>query len=212
MHSLALCEDGSLWAWGWNKVGQIGNGKGGEQDSKELLPVRVWQHEGLGDIVAISAGFKYNLALCEDGSLWTWGENYFGQIGNGKGEEVYSKEPLPVRVSKPEGMGNVLAISTGWFHNLALCEDGSLWAWGNNSSGQIGNGKGGEEDSKELLPVRVRKPEGMGDVLAISAGAAHNLALCEDGSLWAWGTTRPARSATQRAERCQQRTSACPCA
>ncbi|MDZ7814467.1 MAG: hypothetical protein U5N86_00220 [Planctomycetota bacterium] len=55
-------------------------------------------------------------------------------------------------------MGNIVTISAGALHNLALCEDGSLWAWGYNASGQIGNGKGGEEDSEELLPVRVSKP------------------------------------------------------
>ncbi|MDZ7815278.1 MAG: hypothetical protein U5N86_04505 [Planctomycetota bacterium] len=180
-HNLALCEDGSLWAWGHNGGGQIGNGKGGEWDSEELLPVRVRKPDGMGNVLAISAGGAHSLALCEDGSLWAWGYNLFGQIGNGK----VGEEHLPVRVSKPEGMGNVVAISAGGVHNLALCQDGSLWAWGENYSGQIGNGKG--IDSKEPLPVRVSKPEGMGDVLAISAGSAYSLALCEDGSLWAWG-------------------------
>ncbi|MDZ7814468.1 MAG: hypothetical protein U5N86_00225 [Planctomycetota bacterium] len=161
VHNLALCEDGSLWAWGWNDYGQIGNGKGGKEYSKEPLPVRVSKPEDMGNVLAISAGGTHNLALCEDGSLWAWGENDDGQIGNGKGGEKDSKELLPVRVWKPQGMGNVVAFSAGGAHNLALCEDGSLWAWGWNKYGQIGNGKGGKKGSKELLPVRVRKPEGM---------------------------------------------------
>ncbi|MDZ7814560.1 MAG: hypothetical protein U5N86_00740 [Planctomycetota bacterium] len=69
-------------------------------------------------------------------------------------------------------MGNVVAISAGDEHSLALCEDGSLWAWGSNEFGQIGNGKGGEKDSKVLLPVRASKPEGMGNVVSISAGGS----------------------------------------
>ncbi|MDZ7815265.1 MAG: hypothetical protein U5N86_04435 [Planctomycetota bacterium] len=184
-HTLCVDKDGSLWAWGQNEYGQIGTGKGG--DSKEPLPVRVSKPQGMGNVVSISAGGYHSLALCEDGSLWAWGWNYFGQLGNGKGGEEDSKVLLPVRVLKPEGMGDVVAISAGRFHSLALCEDGSLWAWGDNEHGQSGNGKGGEWESKELLPVRVSKPEGMGEVLAISSGLAHNLALCEDGSLWAWG-------------------------
>ncbi|MDZ7816964.1 MAG: hypothetical protein U5N86_13550 [Planctomycetota bacterium] len=112
----------------------------------------------MGNVVAISAGDIHSLALCEDGSLWAWGDNNFGQIGNG---EKGSKELLPVRVSKPEDMRDVVAISAGGWHNIVLCEDGSLWAWGSNSHGEIGNAKGGEWDTIELLPVRVRKPEGM---------------------------------------------------
>ncbi|MDZ7814563.1 MAG: hypothetical protein U5N86_00755 [Planctomycetota bacterium] len=186
-HNLALCEDGSLWTWVKTIPARSATAKGEEVYSKEPLPVRVSKPEGMGNVLAISAGWFHNLALCEDGSLWAWGNNSSGQIGNGKGGEEDSKELLPVRVRKPEGMGNVVAISAGAAHNLALCEDGSLWAWGNNSSGQIGNAKGGEVYSKEFLPVPVRKPEDMGNIVTISAGALHNLALCEDGSLWAWG-------------------------
>ncbi|MDZ7815266.1 MAG: hypothetical protein U5N86_04440 [Planctomycetota bacterium] len=137
---------------------QIGNGGKG---TEELLPVRVSKPEGMGHVLAISAGGSHNLALCEDGSLWAWGLNYSGQVGNGKG--IDSKEPLPVRVSKPEGMGDVLAISAGSAYSLALCEDGSLWAWGNNWFGQLGNGKGGEVYSIELLPVRVQLPPAKGN-------------------------------------------------
>ena len=182
-HSLALCEDGSVWAWGENRGGQLGNGEGGELKGKEVLPVRVKKPKGMGKVVSISTGGFHSLALCEDGSVWAWGYNKYGQLGNGGVRD--DKELLPVRVKKPKGIGKAVSISAGGNHSLALCEDGSVWAWGYNKYGQLGNEKAGENE-EEHSPVRVETPKGMGKVTSISAGGDHSLALCENGSVWAW--------------------------
>jgi alpha-tubulin suppressor-like RCC1 family protein len=177
-HSLALKGDGSLWAWGYNSDGQLGDGTLGAQADKST-PVQV---SGMGPgsrVVAIAAGPFHTLALKSDGSIWAWGRNIEGELGDGK----YAGQVTPVQVS---GMGpgsGVIAIAAGTYHSLALKKDGSVWGWGGNYRGQLGSGG----TSVERTPVQV---SGMGPgsgVVAIAAGTAHSLALKSDGSLWAWG-------------------------
>ncbi|MDZ7814559.1 MAG: hypothetical protein U5N86_00735 [Planctomycetota bacterium] len=123
-------------------------------------------------------------------------------LSGGAGETVIERSRTSgTRSYETDATAQQSRISAGRKHTLCLDKYGSLWAWGDNGWGQIGNAKDGEEDSKELLPVPIRKPEDMGDVLAISAGSFHNVVLCEDGSLWAWGRNMyTARSETVRAE------------
>ncbi|MED1945309.1 RCC1 repeat- and reductase domain-containing protein [Brevibacillus formosus] len=162
--SIALKNDGTVWAWGVN----IGDGK---RYSESDVPVQV---KGLENVVAVSAGNSHNMVLKDDGTVWAWGSNRVGNVGNGTKKDVYA----PVQVSK---LSDVKAIATGFQHSLALKNDGTVWAWGGNRNGQLGNGF--NED--KTTPVRV---VGLEDVVSIAAGDYHSVALKSDGTVWTWGS------------------------
>jgi len=171
-HAAAIREDGQLWLWGLNNHGQLGIGtfslgpNYGESAPRAIATNHSWK--------AVATGQYFTLALREDGMLWSWGENYNGVLGIGM-FSTNSPSPQPV-------MTNVTwrAISAGSSHALALRDDGTLWAWGLNSHGQLGDGTITNRNS----PVRVFSNKTWA---AISAGGYHSVALATDGTLWAWG-------------------------
>lgn len=165
-HAVALQTDGSLWAWGNNSVGQVGDGTFADRS----LPVRIGTDTGW---IAVAARGYHTLALKVDGTLWSWGFNDSGQLGLGH----RATSPVPARVG---AASNWVSISAGLGHSLGLTADGALWAWGENGSGQLGNGSTGDL----LWPGQVF-PAGVWT--AASAGDLHSLAMRADGSLWAWG-------------------------
>jgi alpha-tubulin suppressor-like RCC1 family protein len=163
---VALEQDGSLWAWGDNSAGQLGDGT----FVNKSTPVRVGTAT---DWVALAAGHYYTLALKKDGSLWAWGDNSSGQLGDGT---TYRKS-MPVRV---DSATDWVAVAPGSTHTVALKQDGSLWAWGDNTYGQLGDGT----TVPKLTPARIDTAT---DWVAMAAGNVHTVALKQDGSLWAWG-------------------------
>ncbi len=180
-HSLALNPDGRVWAWGNNNQGQLGDGTQGMSapglsgTENRHEPVRVLD---LTDVVSIGAGKMHSLALKSDGMVWAWGWNDFGQLGDGtRGVFGNRNRSEPVRVL---GLTDVVAIHAGGGHSLALTSGGRVWAWGSNSSGQLGDGTTRSRNE----PVHV---SGLIDVVAISAGSGHSLALTSGGRVWAWG-------------------------
>ena len=129
----------------------------------------------MGDAVAIAAGKFHSLALRSDGTVWAWGANESGQLGNGSNAPSAS----PVQVSNLTG---IIAVAAGCAaqHNLALMNDGTVWTWGNNDYGQLGNGT----TASSNVPVQVL---GLSGITAIAAEWTHSLALRSDGTVWAWG-------------------------
>ena len=182
-HSLALCSDGSIAAWGQNEFGQLGN----DSTAERLEPVAVDPAGVLvgKTVIAVSAGASYSLALCSDGTLAAWGQNYFGQLGN----DSMANSHMPVAVDQTGVLAGktITAISAGAYHSLALCADGTLVSWGCNCFGQLGNNS--KTSSPEQVPVAVDTAGAIAGktVTSISAGASHSLALCSDGTLAAWG-------------------------
>lgn len=183
-HSLALCADSALLSWGYNVYGQLGN----NSTTDSLLPLAVTTTGTplAGKVVsAISAGYEHNLVLCFDGTMAAWGYNYNGQLGNNS----YTNSSVPVAVTTtgtPLAGKSVVAISSGTYHSLALCSDGTLAAWGYNLYGQLGN----NDSSDRSLPVAVTTagtPLAGKTVVSVSAGGYHNMALCSDGTLVTWG-------------------------
>ena len=176
-HSLALDASGTVWAWGANTWGQTGydTSLGYSLTAKPVLNLP------LGGFVAtrIAAGGGHSLALDAAGTVWSWGNNYAGQLGDG----TAVNRSVPVQVVGTAGSGvlqNVTAIAAGGSHTLALLADGSVVAWGYNTYGQLGNGT----LVSSSIPVTVT---GLGGVVAVAAGLDHSLALKSDGTVWAWG-------------------------
>lgn len=170
--SMALKSDGTVWAWGYNASGQLGDGN----TINSSVPVQV---SGLTGVTAIATGVYSAYALKSDGTVWAWGYNQDGELGNGGSG---GKSTTPVQVSGLTGVTAVTAVATGSNneHGMALKSDGTVWAWGNGLSGQLGNGT----TTSSTIPVEV---SGLSGVTAIAAGDAHSLALKSDGTVWAWG-------------------------
>lgn len=185
-HSLAVKRDGTAWAWGNNDAGQVGDGT----ITRRTAPVQVKGLDGVGfltDVTALTAGFQFSAALRSDGTVWVWGDNSSGQFGNG----TVNGSTTPVQVKGPDGtdfLTHVVGISAGSYHMVALKSDGTVWAWGDNSCWQMGDGT----TFNRTRPVQVPGFEGVGaltGIVAVAAGWAYSLALKADGTVWRWGTT-----------------------
>ncbi|MCE5324474.1 RCC1 repeat-containing protein [bacterium] len=168
-HTVALMSDGTVWAWGDNSHGQIGDGT---CTTTRSTPVKT----SITEVESIAAGYNGTAAIRNDEMVWTWGQNAWGQIGDGTTTNRY----FPVQVVNFTG---VVAVSAGGNFTVALKADGTVWAWGMNSSGELGDGT----TTNRLTPVRV---VGLDSIVDISAGAGHTVALKNDGTVWAWGTSR----------------------
>lgn len=164
--SLALCADGTVWTWGLNADGQLGDGS----TTLRRSPVRV---VGLTDAVAIAAGRDMAYAVRAGGTVVAWGNNAYGELGDG----TTTDRPTPGAVA---GLTAVTAIAAGRNHGLALHQDGTVSAFGANEYGQIGDGT----LTNRRTPVLVT---GLSGVTDVAAGAHHSYALRGDGRVSSWG-------------------------
>lgn len=177
----AIKTDGTLWMWGDNSYGQLGNGS--TEDSS--VPIQVME-----DVSAVSIGFGHTVALKKDGSLWAWGYNSMSQLGNGWKGNVKLDYGSYIQTVPVQIMKNVVAISAGDFHTAAIKTDGTLWMWGQNDMGQLGNGNVANSKTEDGKPVQSVPLQVMKNVAAVSAGRIHTAAIKTDGSLWTWGFNR----------------------
>ncbi len=164
-HTLAV-KGGTVWSWGLGHVGQLGTGVG---TVTSPVPVQV---PGLTNVVAVSAGFMHSLALKSDGTVWAWGYNALGQLGDGTTDLRYNPVQVP-------GLTGVVAVSAGGLHSLALLSNGTIRAWGWNGYGQLGNGG----TASSPTPVQVL---GSG-FSSVAAGLYHSVASRTNGTVAGWG-------------------------
>ncbi|MCL2354223.1 MAG: hypothetical protein FWC69_06325, partial [Defluviitaleaceae bacterium] len=203
-HSAAILADGSLWTWGVNNVGQIGDGTTINRNRPQRIMEDAifvalgsgftmaiksdnslwgwgWLVDGeivhspikiMDDVIYVSAGFRYVMIIKADGSLLGWGRNNVGQLGDGTTIDRHS----PIKI-----MDDVKYVSTGlgyFAHTMAIKGDGSLWGWGYNRHGQIGDGTTIDRHN----PVMISN-----NVVSVSVGVSHTMAIGSNGSLWGWG-------------------------
>ncbi|MDQ0059920.1 RCC1 domain-containing protein [Paenibacillus harenae] len=172
-HSLVLRQDGTVWAWGNNYWGALGDGS----TTDRYAPVQI---KSIKEVDRVAADDSHSLALLNDGTVWEWGIT----MPSASWDDP-TANPTPAQVT--DNLGNkfdsAVAISEGSQHHLALKSDGTVWAWGKNYSGQLGDGT----SSDDYYTRNIDQVKGLDSVTAISAGAAHNLAINSDGTVWAWG-------------------------
>lgn len=208
-HALAIQSNGTVWGWGDNSDGQLGDGT----TISATTPVQMLN---MSQAAAVTGGFDYSLILKTDGTVWATGGNSLGQLGDGttNGHTTVIQVPtlsnvIAIDASGSQslalksdgtvwawggadqssyhttptlvaGISNVIAISQGGGFALAAKADRTVWAWGRNSDGQLGDGT----NTDRTVPVQVM---GLTNVVAVSAGYYHALALRADGTVWAWG-------------------------
>jgi alpha-tubulin suppressor-like RCC1 family protein len=171
-HGLALLSDGSVYAWGDNSHGDLGNDSTTESDT----PVQVSLPAGVVP-VSVAAGVATSALVTADGDVYAWGANNAGQLGIGSTTDAQ----VPTLVSLPSGTV-VTSVSLGGAHLLALTSGGAVYAAGSNAFGQLGDNSIAQRTS----PVAVHLPTGT-QVAGIAAGFVHSLAVTSDGTVLAWG-------------------------
>ncbi|MCL2030989.1 MAG: hypothetical protein FWG93_05535, partial [Oscillospiraceae bacterium] len=191
-HIMFIRTDGSLWGFGINNEGQLGDGTTTDRTNPESA-VKV-----MDGVAAVSAGNRHTLAVKTDGSLWAWGQNLFGQLGDG----TTTDRLTPVKI-----MDGVAYASAGQTHSAAIKTDGTLWIWGADDANpmevmrdvvNISAGRGftlAITADKTLWTVRYNTPDKLlEDVIAVSSGGPTNetyqgfrAAVTSDGGLWVWG-------------------------
>lgn len=162
--SAALTTDGTVWTWGYERY-----------DGRDIFNTSPAAVPDLLDVVDIAAGYEHMVALKSDGTVWSWGSNYANQIANGNPWWKYQDVPFHVPNLPP-----IVKVASSYDHTLAIASDGTVWAWGYNFDGQLGNGT----SDPQQTPVQV---SGLTDVIAIATAYTYSLAMKSDGTVWAWG-------------------------
>jgi alpha-tubulin suppressor-like RCC1 family protein len=178
-HAIALGNDGTVWTWGTNASGQLGDGTRTDRFTPAQVP-------GIGNVVSVAAGSSFCLALDREGVVWGWGANAFVRFESGTEEDQLTPAPIA-------GLGRAIAIDAGRAHTVVLQDDGTLMCWGHNTFGATGTGLSQAEiadaqaNATAYTVTEPTRVPGLSDVVAIAAGGGHTLALTRNGDVWAWG-------------------------
>lgn len=171
-HSVRVVPADGAAAWGFNGVGQVGDGTTTQRNA----PVSI-STPANSTLAFVSAGDLHTVALDRNGVAWAWGQNINGQLGDGTTTDRW----IPTQVTMPPNT-TFHAISAGYRHTIAIDQDGAAWAWGRNSDGQLGDGT----TTQRTEPTLVAMPSGT-RFTAVAAGEYHSVALDEAGNAWGWG-------------------------
>jgi alpha-tubulin suppressor-like RCC1 family protein len=165
-HSFGIQSDGTLWGWGRNSDGQLGDGT----NVHRKTPIQIGTSSNWE---SITASQPHTVGIQSDGTLWAWGWNGYGELGDG----TFIQKNIPVQVGIDS---NWKSVDAGQFYTIALRKDGTLWAWGLNNYGQLGDGT----TTYKNTPIQIGTQSNW---QSISAGFDHTIGIQSDGTLWAWG-------------------------
>nr|WIF89110.1 InlB B-repeat-containing protein [Acholeplasma laidlawii] len=186
-HSTALTSSGRLFTWGYNDYGQLGDGT----TTKKYTPTEITSQFSLstGDkIISVSLGEFHSAALTSSGRLFTWGSNGSGQLGDGTITNKYTPTEITSRFSLSTG-DQIISVSLGGSYSAALTSSGRLFTWGNNYSGQLGDGT----STSKSTPTEITSQFNLvtkDKIIQVSLGYDHSAALTSSGRLFTWGYNR----------------------
>lgn len=180
-HTMVVKSDGTVWGWSTNG-GALGDGS----TTTRTSPVQVKDAAGVPFTSAreISAGQNFTLAVKLDGTVWAWGYNGYATLGDGT--NTTRLNPVQVRAPGGGGLGGVARLAAGQYHSMSIKTDGTVWSWGRNHRGQLGDGT---PTAEVAVAVRADAAPGvaLSDVVSIAAGVAHSAAVRANGTAYAWG-------------------------
>ncbi|NDI35183.1 S-layer homology domain-containing protein [Chengkuizengella sediminis] len=176
-HTVALDSEGTVFTWGNNSTGQLGDNTTEQKNEPQEITIEV--NDGVM-ITQVTTGRYHTVVLASDGTVYTWGENEYGQLGDDTIEQ--KNEPQEITVEVNDG-AMIQEVSAGGLHTVALANDGTVYTWGNNESGQLGYQTTGDyQDIPQEVTSLVEKT-----VEKVSAGGLHTVALVSDGTVYTWG-------------------------
>ena len=177
-HTCARALDGSAWCWGSNEHGAVGSGS---TMAKHRYPTHV---SSLGyDVASLGVAASHACALTTAGAMLCWGDNFFGQLGNG----TTAAQSVPVQVAALGSNVARIAMGESAQHTCAMTNDGTPWCWGWNSAGQLGNGSL-TDDSAPVQVAHTDDGQAFGEVTDMCTGWLHTCARKADGTTWCWGS------------------------
>ena len=182
-HTCLLNDNGTVWCFGNGSYGQLGNS---QNEESNFIPVQVRFANGtaLTDVSKVVAGAYHTCALRDDGTVWCWGANGYGQLGINSSTGG-SNFPARVVDVNSNVLTEVIDITSSGYHTCVLKGDGTVWCWGWNYYGQIGDGT--TTDSYAATQATKEDESFLTDITAVSAGRAHTCALAANGTVWCWG-------------------------
>ncbi len=171
-HSCALADNGRVWCWGGNGIGQLGN----NTTNQSLIPTAASMPSGR-TFTQISLSFNHTCAIADNGTAWCWGGNGSGRLG----DNTTTNRSVPTAVVMPSGR-TFTRISAGWYRTCAIADNGTAWCWGNNQYGGIGN----NSTTDRSVPTAVVMPSGR-TFNRIATLQDSSCAIADNGTAWCWG-------------------------